>query len=273
MKTKNISLAVFSLMFLFAISLVSAAEVVTLVSPSTSGTLSGATALLNASIANPEGNFTCTFYAMSSLTANSSWEQIGQIENETAEVANITFDSNVLQDANNYQFNVSCGNSTEEYADVLTTSVTIDNTVPQTPSLSPSDLTEITSSTTQTFTGTVTGENTTSCTSTIARGGASSGNDYSTPTVTHSSNSCTFTKAFTSTSDNGVWYWTITASDETNTSTSTTNKIVVSLSPANGGLPPQADDGLTETIKNNFWMIFGIILFLAIVVIVVIKNS
>lgn len=267
---KNILFGLVFLLAIFAIGAVSATT--TLDAPAASATVSGAT--VNFSVTSDlAGDWNCTAYGQSTLTANSSWATLGggpTVANETATIWNITFDSSIIEDANNYIFNATCINGTDTEGDT-NIGITVDNTAPTAPTLAPASLTEITSSTTQTFTGTVVDATTTSCTYAIARGGASSGSDYISGSGTYSGTSCTFTKTFDGTDDNGVWYWSTTASDETNTTSSGQNKVVVSLPGSGGGLPCTGDDcdefiGDGDDGSNAFWWILGIIVAIVIVV-------
>lgn len=275
MVTKNnqaiFSLIAFTFLFAFSLALVSGA----VVSPATSATVSG-TIVLNATNASLPDMVNCTWTAGSSLSANTS-ASLGTFTNESANPLNIngTFDTTTLEDANDYTFTAVCTNSTSSQTTSTSTGVIIDNTVPQTPSsLTPASnpSSPQTTSTTQTFSSTVTGANTTSCTYTIARGGASSGNDYITGTGTHTGNTCSFTKAFTSSTDNGDWKWSIVASDGTNSSaSSTTNDFNVQLTASNGGLPggdgSSGGSGDTEPSSALWWIlaIIAIIVVLAVI--------
>lgn len=269
-------------LFLFMFSILSVSATTTINTPSASSTIGGSTAF-NVTVTDgtvPEReNLNLTFYLKSSLTANNTWAVIG-----TNNSLNFTLTANqsittinlagLIEDANDYILNVTVKNSTGSIIGSDTnTGMIVDQTVPQTPTLSPASnpSSPQTSSTTQTFTATVTGANTTSCTYVIARGGASSGSDYITGTATHSGNTCTFTKAFTATTDNGNWKWYVTASDETNSSTSATNDYVAQLTASNGGLPPGEDSsgesGDTAPSSGVWWIIAIIMVILVIAVI------
>ena len=196
----------------------------------------------------------------------------GDLGNGTITVINLI---GLIEDANNYIFNVTMKNATNTriIAEDTNTGIIVDQTSPASPTLSPTSNTQITSFQTKEFTGTVVGANTTSCTYIIARGGASSGNDYITGSATHSANSCTFTKDFNATTEGGEWYWSITASDETNTSKSDSNIFSVQLPTSSGGLPQIKSSNILGTSGNTnslFWII-GIIL-LVIVIYFIYKN-
>ena len=81
--------------------------------------------------------------------------------------------------------------------------------------ITPSTNTLITSSTTQTFTGTFT-NNATSCSYAIGLGGTSTSSvETKEGSITPSGATCTFTKSFNTSADNGNWYWYINSVNET----------------------------------------------------------
>lgn len=247
---------------LFSMMFVSA----TLVNPANSATISG-TAILNATNSSLPDMVNCTFYAKSALTANSSWTSLGTFTNATANPLNIngTFASTGLEDNNLYMFNATCRNSSNSLtSSVGTATVTIDNTIPQAPSsLSPADKTSKTIAGTQTFTSTVTDANTTSCTYIIRRNKAVSGADYITGTATYSASTCSFTKAFSTSADNGLWSYTITASDGTNSTASADTDLNVQLPGAGGGYLPGTPSGqVGETNKQGFLVIVLVVVVL-----------
>lgn len=216
--------------FLFSIlvmSSVSAAPSTDLDLPAASSTVSG-TIGLNATITNPDSNFSCGFYAKSSLTANDTWSLLATIANATDITANTTYDTIGLEDANNYIFNATCYNDTTTWADDTNIAIVIDNTVPQTPSsLSPAT-DSVDKDGSVTFSSTVTGENTTSCTLYFSEGnpGASS---YA---MTHTSNTCSY--SLTNIPEQ-TYKWYVIASDETNSSSaSAINRINVDIQTSAG---------------------------------------
>lgn len=242
---------------LFALSLfaflgaVSAAP--TLVTPASSATVSGASVVWNASNGTIIGVTSCSLWVKSVSTANSTYVNVSTAANASANALYIngTFDSSTFEDSNDYSMLVTCSNSTAGSASNSTanTGITIDNTVPQAPtSLTPSSYTVNSSTGTYTFSSTVVNANTTSCTYTIGRGGTSSSSlDTTTAAATYSGSTCSFTKTFSSSSNNGDWYWFITASDGTNTTNSVTNILDVRIAGSNGGLTPQQ---VTEAQKK-----------------------
>lgn len=254
---------------------------VVFVSPLAGG-ITGGTLFLN--VSNVTGVFNqlvnCTFYAKSAgKTANITQADLGTAGNNTNKNVNISFDSThgVLEDGNDYIFNATCRNLTNDVTDRTITGVIINNGVPTAPTLSPATNTLITTTTAQTFTGTVVDANTTSCTYAIGRGGVSTiSGDTTTGTATYSSTTCTFSKTFSNQGDNGNWYWTITASDESNTSTST-GILQVNIPPVGGG-KTQAQQQLaitgTEGEKSYLPLIvLGAVLALALILIYASKKK
>ena len=246
---------------------------ITIVTPASSGTLTGASAVFNVTLVTgfESENWTSVriWLVSAGLTANTT-EALATdwITNTTDLMLNGTLDSTVFEDGNDYTFKAELFNGTD-YLNATTSAVIIDNTIPQAPTLSPADQTTRTTSGTQTFTGTVVDENTTSCTYTIYRGGSPSDGDSG--SGTYATTSCTFTKAFSTSADNGVWWVTITASDETDTTSSSINKYNVNLPGSGGGLivPLTVSDGEGFFQEGNGWKwILGIIVVLGIVALI-----
>lgn len=258
MNEKKIVMLGLSLVFFLFLMSFSSALIgnVTLTTPANNAIIAG-TSPLNVSITGIAGNFTCSYYAKSSITSNSSWSLLATRGNNTATSANTTFNTLILHEANNYQFNATCGNATgiwsSEIASQVNTGITVDNSVPTAPTLSPSTNTVVNTAGSKTFTGTVVDGETTNCTYLISRGGAVSGTqDSTTGTATYSGTSCTFTKTFTDTKDNGDWYWYITASDSTNETQSAVNIYQVQLASSGGSSPIVADQiARTGTINER----------------------
>ena len=202
-KKKSVIFAsVFLLAFLFSMMSVMAMESanVTIVTPASSGALIGATAPFNISLVTgyeAENWTSVRIYLQSAgLTANTT-EALATdwVANETDLLLNGTLDSTVFEDGNDYIFKAQLFNGTD-YINVTRTGITIQNTVPQAPSITThSNHQVISTAGTVTFSFTVTNANTTSCTYSIARGGASSGSDYFSGTGTYSGSTCSFTKA------------------------------------------------------------------------------
>jgi len=283
---KKINLTILALIFgLFLVGLTSAATNanVTILTPIASSTMTGTFAYnctLPALYTTENYTTVLVYMRSASLTANTTWTLMSTRPNNTAISFNGTVVTTILEDANDYEFNCTLWNGTDK-VNALRTGLTIDNTIPQVPTLSPSTNTLVTSTGTQTFTGTVTDRNTTSCTYTIYRGGNPSDGDSG--SASYSGSSCTFTKSFGSsnpTGDNGNWYWTITASDESNTTSSTTNILQVQVAPVGGSLQvaqeiasggkPLSVSGITGGKTSAILWVIGIIV--AIVVIVVIAR-
>jgi len=257
-------------LFLFSFAFVSAMESdnITIVTPATSGTLTGASAIFNVTLVTgyEAENWTSVriWLVSAGLTANTT-EALATdwITNTTDLMLNGTLDSTVFEDGNDYTFKAQLFNGTD-YLNATRSGITIGNTEPTAPTLSPADLTTKTTSGTQTFTGTVVDAETTSCTYTIYRGGSSA--DGEAGSGSYSGTSCTFTKTFSTTADNGVWHWTVIASDGTDT-TSTTAKFNVNLVGAgSGSLPLITGDGSTSGVGSSNGWIIGIVVFIILVV-------
>jgi len=194
-------------------------------SPASSSTIGGSGVLLNVTTTGSEGFLNCTFYAKSSSTANSSYSEIATFSNETGSTPNIngTFNSSIFEDSNDYVFNATCTNSSNNLIQcTTTTSVTIDNTVPTAPaSCTPaSDSTDSDGSVD--FSCTVTGSKTTSCTLYFVSGNPGE-SSYS---MTHSGNSCT--KTITSMPEQS-YTWYVTASDGTNSTSGSSSRINIDI--------------------------------------------
>lgn len=238
------------------------------VAPATSATVSG-TFILNATNASLPDMVNCTFSAGSTLTANTS-VVLGTFTNATSNPLNIngTFDSTTLEDANNYIITAVCTNSSNSQTTSTSTGVTIDNTIPQAPSsLSPSDKTVKTTAGAQTFSSTVTDANTTSCTYWISRNHATSGADYITGTGTYSGSTCSFSKTFSTSADNGVWTFGLTASDETNSTSSSENELQVNLPGSGGGYIPGTPSGQVGEKEKQGFLVFGLIVAVLAIII------
>lgn len=219
----------------------------------------------------------CSFYAYSSSTANSTWVKLVGVTNTSTNqslFSNYTYNTTGLEDSNDYYFNATCYNLSHSLSTV-SSGITVSNTVPTSPSsLTPITNSLVTSSGEQTFSSTVTNSKTTGCTYVIARGGATSGNDYITGTGTYSASTCSFTKTFSSTLDNGNWYWRTIASDGSETTSSPDNILQVQLSPVGGNLQTAQENTQTQaqfqqqqTEENNYtiWIVLGILLIIIVV--------
>lgn len=258
-------LAIFSVL-----SVMSVNATISLVSPANSATVSG-TYILNAT--NVTTTFdqiaNCTFYAKSSLTANSSWTSLGTFNNDSLISVNGTFDSTILEDANNYIFNATCRNSSNSVQSIASTAtIIVDNTDPTTPSaLSPTSDTDGTVS----FSATVTGRETTSCT--LYFSGINPGNpSYA---MTHSGDTCTYTDL--SMPEQTYQYY-VRASDETNTTDSATTTLDVDVHTSAGAGTVAQQQATTEQIiaqeqaeqqRNTILIIIGVIVGLVVLYIIV----
>lgn len=269
-RKKIFNFALMLSIFVFGIALISSQP--TLVTPASSAVISG-NYVLNVTNGTMNEIINCTWYAKSVSTANSSYINITLLSTNLSasdKDINFTFDSTLLEDSNDYSIYATCANDTLIQNTSVATGVTIDNTIPQAPTLSPSSnsASPQTSAVYQTFSGTVTNKNTTSCTYVIARGGATSGNDYTAGTATYSSSTCSFTKAFNSTADNGDWIWSITASDGTNTTQSSSNHFVLSL-PGSGSAGSDVSGSSSSGSSGNHTWIIGIIVLIVIIVVAI----
>lgn len=228
---KKILLSLFSILFILVVTLSLSSAAVTLNRPAASSGMGGAGISFNVTVPETDSgtNFTCKLYAQSTLTANSSWVLLATAHNNTAggglvNQTNSSFSSLVLEDANNYQFNATCWNQTNWIDDAVNTAVTVDNTIPQAPtSLSPTSDTDGSVD----FSATVTSANTTSCTLFFPNLNPGS-SSYS---MTHSGGTCTAT--VNPMAEQG-YDWYVRASDETNTTDSSTENVRVDLSTSSG---------------------------------------
>lgn len=274
---KKILASLVTLLFIALVPALVSAFTVTLVSPASNSVISGSSVVLNATVTSGSNVKNCTFYAKSASTANSSWTELATVTNDTADdtVFNTTFDSTVLEDSNDYQFYVTCMNDTTSANSSTNTGITVDNTVPDTPtSLSPSDKT-VDSDGTVTFSATVTDSKTTGCTLHLGV------NSYA---MTYSGSSCTYT---ISNLPEREYRWYITASDGTNSTNSATYTLIVDIQKAAGKkyLLEQylkekqkkpftftiggGEKSLTEVITENkdkvFWGIIIVLIVIAVI--------
>lgn len=242
-----------------------------LITPASSATLSQ-NVNMNATNTSLPNMLNCSFFAWSSLSANTSQSIVLKTASNltaNAPMINVTFNTTGLEDANDYSFSARCYNSTAN-VNATNTGITIDNTDPTTPTLtSPTTDTSITSSTTQTFTCGVTGSKTTACTIFFGINGAYSASsaDSSSAAMTHSGSTCTYSKTFSTQSDNGNWYWSCEASDGTDVAGSSNNILSVQIpgnqgggNNANGNKPSPLSIGANTTPGNANWGIVALII-------------
>ena len=239
MKEKSFPYLFLSLLTIVAfMGLVSSA--ITFNFPSSSSTITGI-GVINVTVPITDSgntNFTCNIYAGSALTANITWTAITEIHNNTAGSGGLlfingTFGAEIIEDANDYSFNATCSNETGVFDDAVNTGITIDKGVPSSAtSLTPAEATIDTDGSVS-FSATVLGENTTSCT--LRFQGRNPGE--SSYAMTHSGNTCTFTLANIA---EQTYEWFVRASDESQTADSSNQKFSVDVSSGAGGsLTPQ----------------------------------
>jgi len=182
----------------------------------------------------------CTVVFASSLTANTSVSYFLVNTSPSVNTINGTVESTGLEDGSDYTVTASCYNATfgTETASNPLSSLTIDNTVPQTPtSLSPASGADEDSSVT--FSVTVTDRNTTSCE--LNFDGTNPGS--SSYAMTHSGTACTVD--LTDISDY-TYKWYVVASDGTNVSADSETFSFRILTSSNSG---GGSRGVAETPK------------------------
>ena len=271
----------FSLMaFLIVISLITFASAATTINNPAASSTFGCTGVINVTstdVDDYENPINVTIYAKSTLTANTTYKQIAVNNSVNFTVTgNMSVGSfnlyGIIEDANDYIFNATLTNRSGAITGADTnTVIVVDCTVPQTPTISsPAESSSITSSGVQTFNYDVVGRKVTTCTYKLSRGGATTGDDYISGSGTHSGATCTFTKDYANTNDNGLWYHSVTASDETNTSTSSTSTVSVELVPGNGGLTSKQSKLLTNGSDYTGWII---LIVLAIILVIIFRKK
>jgi len=246
-KMQGVLFLAFALIFL-SISMVSAVDTFTLVSPATSGTMAGS-AILNSSFtgyAHPADTFlvNITYYAQSASTANSTWVTLNSTNNVNLTASNstqLTFNTLVLEDGNDYIFNVTYSNITLLRGGTTSTSVVVDKSAPSTPtSLTPtSDVDGI-----FTISSTVAGLNTTACTLNFIGKNPGSAS-YS---MTHTGNVCS--RDFTGVPEE-TYIFTITATDGTNTSSASSEQTLNIDIPSGSTLLPSTDSQNLSIIQGD----------------------
>ena len=294
MKNKFINVVlVLAILSILSIVSVSAATTITVISPADGGTIASAIYKFNSTITGygwvPAGTLlNITYYAKSSLTANSSWSLIGT--NNTVNLttlgknATVTTLSTVgLEDANNYVINVTYKNATggNILGEDTSTSVIVDNTKPTAPSaLTPTSDTDGTVD----FSSTVVGRETTSCI--LYFTGSNPGLSSYAMVHTIGTNTCTYSSL---SMPEQTYNWYVTASDETNTTnsaTQTTNVDVYGGSAAKipallqepgvqstgGATLSVTGETITDKIKSNIGII-AVILVVIFVVVIWIKRK
>lgn len=258
-----------------------ASAVTTLNTPAASSTIGGASVTFNVTttdLTDTRVNLVnVTFYASSTLTANSSWSILGRnnsvnltvTANMTVGVFSVAYA--ILEDANNYILNVTIINSTggQFIGADTNTGVIVDNTIPQAASsLSPATGTTDADGSVA-FSGTVTGRNTTSCTLRFPDKNPGT-TSYS---MTHSGSTCSLTL---SNVPEQSFRWFIRASDETNTTDSSTIDLRIDKKTGAGtaaqylaGNIPSSETGRkTLSIINTDGSIAGWAIIVGVVVVI-----
>lgn len=202
----------------------------------------------------------CTWYVYSSSTANSS-SAIVMATNSSINISGadgIPFvvhhflNTSSFEDATDYNFKVICHalNDTSRTSTDTETGIDIDNTIP----VIPTSLTSTTQTAKDfTLTATVTGTKTTSCTVEWENQVMPSA---TTPTVSHSGDTCTIS---VTNSKAGVYNYWVTASDGTNTTKSGSARFIskyggtrlplaITAEPSEEGIPSVAAEG---TLANE----------------------
>lgn len=281
MGSKNIYLkyALMLSVLLIALPMVLGAGDVVWVNPLTGGELAGSNFVFN--LTNSTTTFNemrnCTIYISSPSTATS--RVILVTANTTVANFYVYNDTTTLEDSNDYTLVAQCTNSSNHQSNNASITVRVNNDVPDAPSItSHSNHQVISTAGTETFSFTVNDSETTLCTYSIARGGAVSGDDYTSGSGTYSGSTCSFTKAFSGSGSNGPWYVYATASDGSNTTSSTLTIVDVGIAPNSGGLPnvPGADEVNPEPTQSSstaVWIIVGFLCFIILIIIIIYLAS
>lgn len=273
MKHKTILFLTFLFGVLAFLSFVNATGTgtVSITTPASGATLTGAFAI-NVTNVSFGRMLNCTFTLGSVSTGNTS-VSAGIFLNDTLFRVNGTYTGTQVEDSNDYVLTASCRNTTNNEATATATGLIIQNTYPEYPTITaPTAGSQITSAQTVTFSSTVTNRKTTGCTYSIGRGGATSGGDYSSGTGTYSSASCSFTKAFSTSADNGKWYFTLTASDGTDTNASSSN-FDVAITPVSGGLPGGETSSEGTATSGTSPIIIALIIIISVIVFIKLASK
>lgn len=143
----KILISFFCFVFLIVLSsstgAVEYADMITLSTPASNTAVVGNYTLNASNFIIVDNVVNCTFYGRSTFTDNSSWTRLGDEANSSANQSEFLLgfnSSEFLEDAPNYEFNATCSNITD-YTDSfysVTTTILVDNYVPNAPSsLSP----------------------------------------------------------------------------------------------------------------------------------------
>ena len=232
-------------------------------SGATIGNLVNATINVTVTMTNFTVGWNCTAYLKSaSLSGNTTNILVAHLDQRSAGGANSTsyyINSTIgFEDANDYVINVTCRYLSNENATSYpgwstNTGITIDNTVPTTPSsLSPATATVDADGTVE-FSATVTGRETTSCILYFPERNPG----QSSYTMTHSGDTCY--RILTGISEQTYPNWYITASDETNTTNSATANLIVESKKSASKIPALLQEpgvsstgGATLSVAGDF---------------------
>jgi hypothetical protein len=215
-------------------------------------TVSRVSATMFANMAN------CTLYLTSTLTANNSlplglvsWAKNDTIPlNDTYMEVNGTFPVTMVEDANNYNLNVTCRNMTNDIAEAYMTGLTIDSTVPTAPTLT---ATGLKNSQTVNFTSTVVGKETTSCVLYFDGKLPGSASSY---TMNHAGAGCSYQL---SNIPEESYTWRVVASDEDNTTSSSSGITEVDIQTSAGRalVLAQQQGKVVTSSGGNFYAVAG----------------
>lgn len=264
-------LMIFLFGIIFLLTFVSSATTVTLKIPASSGVVSGATVgqTLNTTFDTFTNVTSCTWYASSSSTANSTATNISSVANSSVNPAFLNFtlwDTTKLEDSNDYSVYASCTNFSSVVANSTpNTNIVIENTIPQ----APTSLLPVASSTDDdgnvVFSGIVTGANTTSCLLFFVNGPNING---PVQTMTHSGNTCNLTI-------NGIpeqtYNYIIQASDGTNRTNATSTAFNVGLQTSSnylfqGNKNIQVNEDKSLSVASGKVPIFVIVILIIIAI-------
>lgn len=266
MEHKNI-LFLASLFFIIFLSLTSSvdARFCNLITPPTNSVIGGNDTRFNITydgITFVGTNHNFTLWAQSTSTANSTWVAVytNHTNNVSATNKNLsfTFNSSVLEDAPNYDFNITChlfNDTVSDYNTSLVTGIDVDNTVPTAPSslIPTSDTDGI-----FVFNSTIIGRQTTACTLSFI--GTNPGE--SSYAMTHGGNACWY--SISSVPDQS-YRWYVTASDGTNTTDSSTQTTTVDIqSGSSGGGLTEKQIKQAEGKQAGWGWIIGIAIIIAV---------
>lgn len=255
-KLNLFGILLFATLLLASVQFVSSTA--TLVTPASSAVASGSAVVWNATNSSGFANMlNCSIYVSSPSTANSTAVNVSTSTNSSAASLFIdgTFNSNLIEDSNDYSVYASCANITHIENSTANTAIVIENTIPQAASsMTPADGSTDEDSSSVAFSGTVTNANTTSCT--LFFTGINPGS--TSYTMTYSASSCSYTLSNPS---DQTYQWYIRASDGTNTTNSVTQTIHVQDDDFRGN-PAGVNEAVQQQAnkKNTTtWIIIGVV--------------